>query len=100
MRENLKKPWFVFLVSFLGITLPLCLFPINLFQGEIVLQQGLVDATVQAPLSLSYFFGLGYSDEDMIGIRDFYVLPQGYILALLFTLGIPGLIALRVHYRK
>jgi len=100
MRAIVKKPWFVFLVSFLGITLPLCLFPINLFQGEIVLEIGLVQIIEQRPLSLSYFFGLGYDQSDMVGIKDFYLLPQGYILALLFTFGIPGLIALRVHYRK
>ena len=100
MRNNLKKPWFVFVVTFLAITLPLCLFPINLFQGEIIVQEGLAETRIQAPLSLSYFLGLGYSEEDMIGVKDFYLLPQGIILGVLFTLGIPALIAMRAHYRK
>lgn len=100
MRDNLKKPWFVFVMAFLAFTLPLCLLPINLFPGEIIVREGLVETTIQAPLSLSYFLGLGYSEEDMIDIVDFYLLPQGYILAVLFTVGIPALIALRMHYGK
>lgn len=61
------------------------------------MMEGLVETKIEAPLSLSYFFGLGYSEEDMIGIKDFYLKPGGYILAFLFTLGFPSLIALRVY---
>lgn len=100
MKSKLSRPWFVFLISFLAIALPLCIFPINLFRGEIIMMEGLVETKIEAPLSLSYFFGLGYSEEDMIGIKDFYLKPGGYILAVLFTLGFPSLIALRVYLGK
>jgi hypothetical protein len=88
------------MISFFAIALPLCIFPINLFQGEIIRMEGLVETKIQAPLSLSYFFGLGYAEEDMISIKDFYLTPGGYILATLFTLGFPALIAFRVHLRN
>lgn len=97
MKSVLQKPIYVFLISMLLIALPLFLFPINLFQGEIVYQHGLVESIVDAPLSLSYFVGLGYNPDDMIGIKSFYLKPGGYLLAALLILGIPGLIAFRVR---
>jgi hypothetical protein len=77
------------------IALPLFLFPINLFQGEIVYQRGLVESVVDAPMSLSYFVGLGYNPEDMIGIKFFHLKPGGYVLAAMLIFGIPWLIAFR-----
>lgn len=100
MKSKLSQPWFIFVISFFAIALPLCIFPINLFQGEIIMMEGLVETKIQAPLSLSYFFGLGYAEEDMIGIKDFYLTPTGYMLAALFTIGFPVLIAYRVHLRN
>jgi hypothetical protein len=100
MKANFKKPLFVFLISMILIGLPLFLFPINLFQGVIVYQEGLVETTVEAPLSLSYFIGLGYSPDDLMGIKSFLLKPGGYLLATLLILGIPGLIAYRVNLRK
>jgi hypothetical protein len=95
MKSVLQKPIYVFLISMLLIAMPLFLFPINLFQGEIVYQHGLVESVVDAPLSLSYFVGFGYNPEDMIGIKSFHLKPGGYVLAALLILGIPGLIAFR-----
>ena len=100
MKSVLQKPIYAFLISMLLIALPLFLFPVNLFQGEIVYQEGLVESVVDAPLSLSYFVGLGYNPEDMIGIKSFHLKPGGYVLAALLILGIPGLIAYRVNLRK
>jgi hypothetical protein len=100
MKSVLQKPIYVFLISMLLVALPLFLFPINLFQGVIVYQEGLVETTVQAPLSLSYFVGIGYNPDDLMGIKSFYLKPGGYVLAALLILGIPGLIAYRVNLRK
>jgi hypothetical protein len=100
MKSVLQKPIYVFLISMLLIALPLFLFPINLFQGVIVYQEGLVETTVEAPLSLSYFVGMGYNPGDLMGIKSFHLKPGGYVLAALLILGIPGLIAYRVNLRK
>jgi len=83
-----------FLVSFLIITLPLILFPVNLFDGEIIYNNGLIEP---APLSLSYFFGLGYNTQDMEPVASFHLIGKGYFLAFILTLGIPALITYRVY---
>jgi hypothetical protein len=33
-------------------------------------------------------------------IKDFYLLPQGYLTAVIFILGIPGLVAYRVYLKR
>jgi hypothetical protein len=100
MRTQLKKPIVIFCISFMLIALPLFLFPINLFKGEIVYQYALVEQKVAAPLSLSYFIGLGYDQKDMIGVRDFYLVKDGIILALIVLIGIPGIIVYRFHLKR
>lgn len=99
MKELLRKPIFVFFMVMLLIALPLFLFPINLFEGEIVYQIGALEHVEQAPLSLSYFIGIGYAQEDMYGIKDFYLTTKGYILAALLIIGFPALLAYRVKMR-
>lgn len=100
MIRRLKNPLVVFAVCFATIALPLFTLPINFFQGEIVYAQGLMEKKVQAPLSLSYFIGLGYKKVDMTGVKDFYLTAKGFILAAILLVGIPGLIAYRIHLGK
>ena len=100
MRAFLNKPWLIFIACVLAIALPLFLFEVTLFDGEIIFSRGLVEVTEQAPLSLSYFIGLGYNEGDLDGIKDFYLLPSGYLLAGIFIFGFPGLIAYRVYLSK
>jgi len=99
MKQILKNPILLFFVLAICIALPLCIFPINLFNGEIVSGDGLQEITEKAPLSLSYFFGLGYNEEDMTFVKDFYLLPAGYLLAAVFIIGIPALVAYRVYLK-
>lgn len=100
MKQSLRKPIILFLILVIVIALPLFLLPLNLFSGEIIMADGLVETKVQAPLSLAYFIGMGYNEVDMVGVKDFYLLPQGYILAFLFILGIPALITYRIFLKK
>lgn len=100
MKKSIRKSILLFLILVIVIALPLFLLPLNLFSGEIVLADGLVQTTVQAPLSLSYFIGMGYEEADMVGVKDFYLLPQGYMLAVLFIVGIPALISYRIYLKK
>ncbi|MFA7272549.1 MAG: hypothetical protein WC044_01700 [Crocinitomicaceae bacterium] len=88
------------LIAFVAIALPLFIFPINLFEGEIVYQIGIQHSVIKAPLSLSYFIGLGYDPADMVNIKSFYLLPFGYAMVAVFLIGIPVLIAYRVHLGK
>ncbi len=93
----LKKYLPVFFITFFVIAALLFLFPINLFDGEIIVQSGLQEAVVKAPLSLSYFIGMGYDDTDMIGVKSFYLLPVGYLLSFLVLFGLPAIISYRIQ---
>jgi hypothetical protein len=101
MKQKFKNPWFVFA---LGVVISSCiffLFPINLFDGEIVFQTAAKTWKVKANISLSYFLGIGADKEqlELLGVKDFYLLPKGYILALIVILGLPGLWSYRVYLR-
>lgn len=100
MKHVFSNPKVLFVALVILFLMIFFLFPINLFDGEIVYQRGLVTITEKRPISLSYFIGMGYDKEDMVGIKDFYLLPVGYLMALVFTVGIPALIAYRVHLGK
>lgn len=95
-----NKPILIFLIASMLISIPLFTLPINLFQGVIIQQNGLQEVTLEAPLSLSYFVGFGYNPDDMIDVVDFYLKPSGWILALIFTVGIPALLAYRIYLSK
>jgi len=97
MKYIFEKPIRVFIVLVLLIGLPLFLFPINFFSGEVIFQRGLVEIVEQRPLSLSYFVGMGYDPKDLIEVKDFYLLKEGYILAIIFIVGVPFLAAYRVY---
>jgi hypothetical protein len=100
MKEIFKKPLIIYILLAFGIALPLCVFPINIFDGEIIVGNELQNYTEKVPLSLSYFFGLGYNEEDMNIIKDFYLLPTGYLLAFIFIFGIPALLSYRIYLKQ
>jgi hypothetical protein len=93
-------PWKIFFIAFFAMIFLLFCFPINLFNGEIVLNSGLQEEIVEVPLSLSYFIGIGYNKTELEGVTDFYLLPSGYMLAVIFLVGIPTLIAYRLKLGK
>ena len=96
MQSLLNKPFLVFFIAVLIIAIPLFIFPINLFDGVIIMKNGLSETKIDAPLSLSYFIGLGYNSQDMEGIKDFYLLPKGYLLAFCIILGCPAIVTYRI----
>lgn len=91
------KPLSIFLLSSFVIALALFLFPINLFDGEIVVQHGFKEVVDEAPLSLSYFIGMGYKESEMVDVKSFRLLPMGYVMAFVIIIGIPALISYRIH---
>lgn len=93
-------PWKIFLLSTVVLATILFVFPINLFQGVIVYKDQLREMVVEAPLSLSYFIGMGLNDGDLLGVQDFYLKPSGIFLAIAVTIGIPFLVAYRVYLKK
>lgn len=94
-----KKVIILFVISALLITIPLFTLPINLFQGVIEYNNGIQSWTIDAPLSLSYFIGLGYDPADMVDVVGFHLTASGWSLALIFTIGFPALISYRLGYK-
>jgi hypothetical protein len=99
-KTLLLKPWFVFLFSFILIGGVLILVSPNLFEGEIVYAHNGKKYTLEAPLSLAYFVGLGYQESEMVGVVDFYLTRRGYMLAASLLLGFPTLLAYRSFLAK
>lgn len=94
-----KKYLLIFAICSLVVAAILFLIPINLFDGEVVLENanGIALEPIKAKLSLSYFIGFGMSAEDLKGVKDFYLLPMGYFFAFLIIIGLPGLITYRIY---
>ena len=95
-----KNPWVLFfglatLLAILFFTLP-----INLFDGVIEYESGLQKVRLERPLSLSYFVGLGYDKADMVGVKTFYLTTKGVVMAFIFILGFPALLAYRMFLKK
>lgn len=90
----------IFLVCFILIALPLCIFPINFFPGVIVFDINGTDFVEQVNLSLSYFFNLGLNEGDLDGVKAFYLTKQGWILAVCILVCLPALITYRVYLRN
>jgi hypothetical protein len=82
------------------IALPLFLLPINLFNGKVEIEVNSKTVVEEAPLSLSYFIGLGYEPIDMMGVKNYYLTTEGYLLVVIFLIGIPALVALRFFATK
>jgi hypothetical protein len=97
MNKLFQKPLNVFMISVMISFLLFFLIPLNLFEGEIVFQEGANIWKQKANISLSYFVGIGADKESLtkIGVKDFYLLPKGYILAIIVLVGLPALIAFR-----
>ncbi len=96
----MKRYIIVFFVCMLAVSAIFFLFPINLFDGEIVFEVNGVEFTEKAKLSLSYFIGIGASEEQTQDVKDFYLLPAGYLVAFLMTVGLPAIIAYRVYLKN
>jgi len=97
INSILKNSILAFFLSFIVIGGVLFLLPINLFSGEIVENSTGTSKTISAPLSLSYFIGVGFQESEMDNIEDFYLTGEGYAMVFCFLFGVPFLIALRVY---
>ena len=97
----MKKIYLIFVLAFFTIAIPLFIFPINLFPGQIIYEripEKLV--TIDCHLSLSYFVGLGYEIDDMKDVKSFYLTIEGYLLAFSILIGFPFLLAYRSYLKR
>ncbi len=95
-----RNPLVIFIGSVIVLGLLFCLFPINVFDGIIVYKQGLQTVEVETPLSLSYFIGLNLYPENMEGVEDYYLTTKGIVMAFLFIIGFPAILAYRFYLKS
>lgn len=95
MKQNYKKTLIIYIAIVLILSAVFFLFRIDLFPGEITTK----DKIYTCDISLSYFIGMGGSKQDFANIESFRLLPKGYALAIIMILGLPGLVAYRVHLK-
>ena len=96
----MRKPLIIFIGTSFLLAIVFFTLPINLFDGVIVIEEPHRSYTLEQPLSLSYFIGLGYDQADMTYVKDFYLTAKGVAMAFIFILGFPALLAYRVYLRK
>lgn len=99
-KKLVRTPFAVFLLTFLVIAIPLFFFKITIFDGEILMKQGISPQPLPIKLSLSYFIGIGIDPKDLTDVKDFYLVGKGYFLASCFLLGFPSLLAYRAYLAK
>jgi hypothetical protein len=99
IKLDLKNPWVVFSFSILLLSALFFFIPINLFEGEIIFQENGKTWTQRANISLSYFIGIGASKEDLVGVKDFYLVTKGYLLACFMIVGFPAILAYRTYLK-
>lgn len=96
----LKNPITLFIALFIVLGILFFTLPINLFDGVIEYQRGLQEMKLERPLSLSYFVGMGMNEGDLDYVKDFYLVPKGWAMVVIFWVGIPALLAYRVHLKN
>jgi hypothetical protein len=100
MKSLITRTLLVFFATMFLIALPLFLLPINLFNGKVEIDVNGKTVVEEAPLSLSYFIGLGYEPIDMMGVKNYYLTTEGYLLVIIFLIGVPAIIALRIYSKQ
>jgi hypothetical protein len=96
----MKNPIVLFISTSLLLAIIFFTLPINLFDGVVEYEEPYKTYTLEQPLSLSYFIGIGYDEADMVYVKSFRLSVKGYIMAFIFILGLPALLAYRLHLRK
>lgn len=99
MGKIFHRPFILFAITSTLLAVIFFIFPINLFDGELVIERGLQSMTVEHSLSLSNFIGIGTDGMDEQGIVDFYLTAKGIILACIIILGLPALFAYRMYLK-
>jgi hypothetical protein len=97
IKNLLKNPLAVFVLTFVLFAVPLFFFNISIFDGEIVVMQGTREMALPIKLSLSYFIGVGINTEDLKDIQGFHLVSKGYFLAACLLIGFPSLMAYRSY---
>lgn len=97
----MKRNLLVFTVCLLTVSAILFLIPgAKLFDGEVVFEMNGRSFVQPTKLSLSYFIGIMTSEAELKDVKDFYLLPVGYLLAALMLFALPAIVTYRIHLQR
>lgn len=99
MSRAAKKGWIIFGIGSVVVALILFLIPTPIFDGEVTWNVASKSVTLKQRLSLSYFIGIGVEDQQLAYVDHFRLTAQGWLLAFIFILGLPGMIAYRFYLK-
>ena len=99
MTSHKSRALAIFAATALVLAIVFFTIPINVFDGQIDYKEGNREFTVEVPLSLSYFVGLGYEESEMQFVQDFRLTPKGWGMAVIFIFGFPALLAYRIYLK-
>ena len=100
MTSTKKRSLAIFIVCAFILSVIFFVFPINIFDGQIDYLEPQREYTINTQLSLSYFIGLGYDEADMEFVEAFRLTMKGWLTAIIFIFGLPGLLAYRISMKK
>lgn len=99
MTSTKTRSLAIFVITALVLSIVFFTLPINLFDGQIDYVEPHREYTVDAPLSLSYFIGMGYDDAEMEHVVAFRLTGRGWLMAFIFIFGFPALLAYRIYLK-
>lgn len=99
MTSTKSRALAIFVITALILLVIFFVFPINIFDGQIDFVEPQREYTINTPLSLSYFVGLGYEEADMEFVESFRLTTKGWIMAIIFIFGLPALLAYRIYLK-
>lgn len=99
MEKLFHKPFVVFAILSSLLAAIFFLFPINIFDGEIIIDRGLQHAVLEQNLSLSNFIGIGTEGFKEQGIVDFHLQTKGIMIAIIMIVGMPAILAYRLYLK-
>ena len=100
MKKKIGTPLGLFLGLSTVLAILFFVVPLPIFDGKIVFESEWQSFEAEAPLSLSYFIGIGVSEGDMDGVKDFYLTGKGMFMACIFIMGFPALLAYRRYLKS
>ena len=93
--------WLIFILIHCAIIIPLLTLSLRLFPGEIVVKTDGIEKTYEnTNVSLSYFVGLGMTNEEKSQLVSLKLYASGWILVLCYTLLLPFFIAYRIYLKR
>ena len=100
MTSAKTRAFAIFLITSSVLAVVFFVFPIRIFDGELHVVNQLQDYTVETPMSLSYFLGIGIDEADMKDVESFRLTAKGWAMVAVFIFGLPALLAYRIYLRS